>query len=133
MKYLLDTNACVSMLRLGTGSAVFSKVIALPPGDVGLCSVVKAELTFGAFRSNDSRLNLAKVASLFSQLPSLPFDDAAAEVYGQIRATLTTQGNLIGPNDLLIAAIAMANRAILVTRNIQEFSRVAGLSVENWE
>ena len=121
------------MLRLGTGSAVFPKVLALPPGEVGLCSVVKAELAFGAFRSNDSRLNLAKVASLFGQLPSLPFDDVAAEVYGKIRATLTTQGNLIGPNDLLIAAIAMANRAILVTRNVQEFSRVTGLSVENWE
>jgi tRNA(fMet)-specific endonuclease VapC len=79
------------------------------------------------------RSNLAKVATLFGQLPSLPFDDAAAEIYGQIRATLTAQGNVIGPNDLLIAAIALANGSILVTRNIHEYSRVSGLSIENWE
>jgi tRNA(fMet)-specific endonuclease VapC len=108
-------------------------MLALPPGEVGLCSVVKAELAFGAFRSNDSRSNLAKVATLFGQLPSLPFDDAAAEIYGQIRATLTAQGNVIGPNDLLIAAITLAHGAILVTRNIHEYSRVSGLSIENWE
>ncbi len=99
MKYLLDTNACVSVLRLGTASAVLPKVLAHPPGEVGLCSIVKAELAFGAFRSNNSRFNLVKAASLFGQLPSLPFDDAAAMAYGQIRATLVSQGNSIGSND----------------------------------
>jgi tRNA(fMet)-specific endonuclease VapC len=91
VKYLLDTNACVSILRLGIRSAVLPKMLALAPGEVGLCSVVKAGLAFGAFRSKDSRTNLAKVATLFGQLPSLPFGDAAAEIYGQIRATLTAQ------------------------------------------
>jgi tRNA(fMet)-specific endonuclease VapC len=120
-------------LRLGASSAVLPKVLAHPPGEVGLCSIVKAELSFGAFRSNNSRVNLTKVASLFGHLPSLPFDDAAAMMYGKIRAMLVTQGNSIGPNDLFIAAIALANNAILVTRNIQEFSRVSGLVIENWE
>ena len=63
---------------------------------------------------------------------SYTFDDAAAEVYGHIRADLAVQGTPIGPNDLLIAAIALANNLILVTHNTREFARVAGLALEDW-
>lgn len=123
----------LAFLRLGTASAVLPKVLVHPPGDVGICSIVQAELAFGAFRSKNPRLNMSKVASLFGQLPSLPFDDAAATIYGQIRAALVAQGNSIGPNDLFIAAIALANGTTVVTGNLQEFSRVPGLLTENWE
>jgi len=64
---------------------------------------------------------------------SLPFDDAAAVIYGRIRAQLATAGALIGPYDLQIAAIALANNLTVVTRNTQEFSRVPGLVIEDWE
>jgi tRNA(fMet)-specific endonuclease VapC len=64
---------------------------------------------------------------------SLPFDDRAAEHYGRIRADLTARGDLIGPNDLLIAAIALAHNLILVTHNVREFSRVGGLLWEDWD
>lgn len=63
---------------------------------------------------------------------SLPFDDAAAEEYGRIRAELTAAGTPIGPNDLMIASIALANQLTLVTSNTAEFGRVPGLQIENW-
>ena len=64
---------------------------------------------------------------------SLPFDDQAASIYGQIRADLAGKGLSIGPNDLMIAAIALAKGVTLVTHNTREFNRVAGLSIEDWE
>ena len=69
----------------------------------------------------------------FAPLASLPFDDRCAEEYAQIRADLTAQGKIIGPNDMLIAAITRANNATLVTHNIGEFGRIVGISIEDWE
>lgn len=70
---------------------------------------------------------------LSAQFTSLPFDDSAAEIYGRIRAELEAVGMLIGPYDMMIAAIALANDLTLVTHNTREFGRVAGLKVEDWE
>ncbi len=77
--------------------------------------------------------NLQRLKQFFAPLASLPFDDRCAEEYGQIRADLTAQGKIIGPNDMLIAAIARANNAILITHNIGEFGRIVGISIEDWE
>lgn len=77
--------------------------------------------------------NLQLLKAFFAPLRSLPFDDPCAEHYGQIHADLLSQGKPIGPNDTLIAAIARANDATLVTYNTAEFSRVAGLRLEDWE
>lgn len=77
--------------------------------------------------------NLQLLRAFFAPLQSLPFDDQCAEHYGQIRADLHKQGALIGPNDLMIAAIARAHDATLVTHNTREFGRVAGLRMEDWE
>jgi len=84
-------------------------------------------------RSSRATENLAKVRQFLSQFASLPFDDDAAETYGRIRADLTGRGVTIGPNDLLIAAIAQTNDTTLITHNVDEFSRVAGLKIEDWE
>jgi tRNA(fMet)-specific endonuclease VapC len=73
------------------------------------------------------------VAALRSHYVSLPFDDPAAEEYGRIRSHLANQGIAIGPNDLIIAAIALANKLTLVTHNTSEFSRVPGLALEDWQ
>jgi tRNA(fMet)-specific endonuclease VapC len=131
--WMLDTSACVSYLRSGGGSAIAERLTERNPEDVVSCSVVRAELLFGALRSNRAAENLIKVRQFLSQFASLPFDDAAAETYGQIRADLTRRGLVIGPNDLLIAAIAHTNTATLVTHNVDEFSRVTGLKIEDWE
>jgi tRNA(fMet)-specific endonuclease VapC len=94
---------------------------------------VRAELFFGAFRSNNRAHALAMVKEFLDNFESLPFDDHAAEIYGELRAFLTTSGNLIGPNDLLIAAIALAHNVTLVTHNTREFSRVPHLNIEDWQ
>ncbi len=131
MKYLLDTNICVVHLR-GSQPGVTSRMAAVPRTDIVLCSVVKAELIFGALRSTRAAENLQHVRRFFAGITSLPFDDTCAEQYGQIRATLARAGTPIGPNDLLVASIALAYDLTLVTHNLSEFQRVPHLRLEDW-
>lgn len=135
MSHLLDTNSVIDHLRRGPASNVTARLVAAPPGSVYLCSVVLAELYYGAVRSSAARqaANLTLVAQLRRQFVSLPFDELAAEEYGKVRAHLATVGTPIGPNDLMIAAIALVNRMTLVTHNTAEFSRVPGLSLDDWQ
>jgi tRNA(fMet)-specific endonuclease VapC len=88
---------------------------------------------FGARKSSRVAENLAGFTRLLEPFVSLPFDDLAASHYGILRATLEQAGTPIGANDLLIAAIALAQDCMLVTRNGREFARVAGLQIETWE
>ena len=97
-----------------------------------LCSVVKAELYFGAQNSSRLAENLQRVETFCRAFESLPFDDESAKQYGIVRAQLRREGRPIGGNDLMIASIAVAHSHILVTRNMDEFSRVSGLEVERW-
>lgn len=133
MIYLLDTNACVGHLRSAGQSSISDRLRGLAPGDVTICSVVKAELVYGAYRSRNAQKNLAQVRQFFGGFLSLPFDDRAADAYGVVRSQLDTQGNTIGPNDLMIAAIAVSNGLTLVTHNTAEFGRITGLKIEDWE
>ena len=135
MSYLLDTNSVIDHLRQGQSSKVTPRLAGAPPGSVFLCSVVLAELIYGAIHSGTTHqaANLALIAQLRAQFVSLPFDDQAAEEYGRIRSHLTVRGTPIGPNDLMIAAIALTNRVTLVTHNTGEFSRVPGLPLEDWQ
>jgi tRNA(fMet)-specific endonuclease VapC len=103
------------------------------PQDLSLCSAVKAELLYGAAKSNLAERTLARLKIFFDVFTSLPFDDRAAAAYGNIRAELEKHGTPIGPNVLMIAAIALANRLTLVTHNQREFGRVATLKLEDWE
>lgn len=132
MSFLLDTNTCIQYLN-GRSPNVKQRLEKTPPQEIVVCSVVKAELFFGAMKSTNPARSLAKQKKFLNRFDSLPFDDHSAEIYGQIRAQLETQGTPIGPTDLLIAAIAIANQTTLVTHNTREFSRVAGLNIEDWE
>ncbi len=96
-----------------------------------LCSVVIGELFYGAERSDQRARTLSQVRKFCGPFESLPFDDRAAEEYGAIRAHLARQGTPIGPNDLMIAAIA--NSVTLVTHNTAEFERVPRLRLEDWQ
>ena len=102
-----------------------------PARDIAVCSVVWAELLHGARKYGRREERVAKVERTLSPFRSLPFDDAAARHYARIRDDLETRGAIIGPNDLLIAAIALANDLTLVTRD-HEFSRIVGLRTEDW-
>lgn len=133
MIYLLDTDVCVSYLRGKDRDKLEARLNATNPGDVALCSVVKAELLYGAARSQQPEQNHAQLQRFFSGFPSLSFDDQAAAAYGTLRAALETSGTPIGPNDLLIAAIVLASGLILVTHNSAEFSRISGLHLEDWQ
>jgi len=132
MIYLLDTNVCIHLLN-ERHPAILQHCRQHQPADIALCSVVKAELLSGARRSQRVEANLQLLKAFFAPLQSLPFDDDCAEHYGKIHADLLTQGKPIGPNDTLIAAVARAHNATLITHNIGEFSRVVGLQIEDWE
>jgi len=132
MRYLLDTNVCVVFLN-GRSASVRDRLLATPSEEMVVCSVVKAELFYGAFRSNNPKRTLERQQAFLSRFVSLPFEDEAALLAGQIRANLASAGTPIGSYDLQIAAIALANNLILVTHNTREFERVEGLQIEDWE
>ena len=132
MIYMPDANACIMYLN-NRNAGVVRRMAATDRGAMRMCDVVKAEIYYGAYRSARRESNLAVLARFFAQFDSTPFDGAAAEAYGRLRAELVTAGTTIGGNDLMIAAIAVANDVTLVTHNVSEFSRVSGLRWEDWE
>lgn len=132
MPYMLDTNVCILYLN-GRSERIQEKIESLSFQEVSLCSVVKAELIYGALKSGNPEKNLEKLGFFTMHFSSFPFDDSAAEIYGGIRRQLEKEGTPIGPNDLMIGAIALANQMTLVTHNIKEFCRIKELSVEDWE
>lgn len=134
MTHLLDTNPCVHVLRQNGNPLVKARVAAaMPTGALVLCSVVVAELYYGAEKSNDPAAERAKVDAFIAQFLILPFDTPEAVEYAHIRADLERRGLPIGWNDYQVAAIARTNRLKLVTHDTAEFSRVPGLDVVDWE
>ncbi|HEY9176006.1 MAG TPA: type II toxin-antitoxin system VapC family toxin [Verrucomicrobiae bacterium] len=131
MAWLLDTNAWILHLK-NPGGPIEQHLNRHTPAEVLLCSVVKAELWYGAQKYEPGERRLRALQTLFQAFVSLPFDDAAARHYGVIRHGLEARGQIIGPNDLQIAAICLAHGLTLVSSNTSEFSRVAGLKVEDW-
>lgn len=132
MKYSLDTNACVKYLT-GRAPQLSVKVNSTPIWEIGICSIVRAEFFYGAQKSQNPAQTLSIQQQFLNSFQTLPFDDQAALTYGQIRASLEKIGTPIGPMDTMIAAITVANQLILVTHNTREFSRIAGLQIEDWE
>ena len=132
MRYLLDTNVCIRYLN-GQSEKIHKQLSIKQPEEIVLCSVVKAELTYGAQKSHNPSRNLQRLYSFTKPFVSLPFDDKAAEIYGRIRTDLERAGTPIGPNDLMIAATAISNEITLVTHNTGEFGRIDTLRIEDWE
>ncbi|MBS0262312.1 MAG: type II toxin-antitoxin system VapC family toxin [Planctomycetes bacterium] len=132
MTYLLDTNVWITVLRDPT-SSLAARFRSLAPHNIRVCSVVVAELRHGCMRSAKSAANRAAIDALLAPFASLPFDDEAAEHFAKIRNDLEIAGRMIGPYDLQIAAIGLARNCTVVTHNTAEFSRIAGLPLEDWQ
>lgn len=130
--FLLDTNACIQILN-NASPLLISRLRSHHPSQIRLSSVVKAELLYGARKSERSAHNLRVLERLFAQFRSLAFDDACSHQYGVIRAELERVGRPIGPYDMMIAATAIVADLTLVTHNTSEFSRVADLKLMDWE
>ena len=128
----LDSCICIDLLR-GKLPATYEVMRASDPRLFGIPSVVEAELLTGAEKSAHARENRLLVERFLVPFARIPFDSRCAIEYARIRATLEGQGQRIGPNDLMIAATALANGAALVTSNVREFQRVPGLRVESWD
>ena len=131
MTWLLDTSVCVPLINR-SDEDLAGRLLSHKPGSIYLCSVVKAELHFGAQNSQRVAENVRRLETFCAAFPSLPFDDEAAKHYGVLRAQLRREGRPIGANGLMIASIAVAGTITLATRNVDEFSRVAGLKIEGW-
>jgi tRNA(fMet)-specific endonuclease VapC len=133
-RFLLDANACIGILRGGEKNAkLAARFVQTPRVEIALCAIVKAELIFGAMRSADPAKHLAQVTAFVQPFDSFPFDDACVDAYGTLRADLTRAGTPIGPNDMLIASIALTHGLTVVTHNTKEFSRIAGLALDDWQ
>jgi tRNA(fMet)-specific endonuclease VapC len=130
LRYLLDTNILSDLVRHPAGM-VRDRIAAVGEESVCVSIVVAAELRFGAAKKKSKHLT-QQVEAILSALPVLPLESPVDEHYADIRTALEVAGNPIGPNDLLIAAHARALGLTLVTHNLAEFSRVAGLTAENW-
>ncbi len=130
--FLLDTNACIRILN-DSSAHLLARLRDHEPSEIRLCAVVKAELLYGARRSDRVAENIRLLGRFFAPFVCLPFDDLCAEHYGILRADLEGLGRPIGPYDLMIAATALVHDLVLVTHNVGEFSRVVGLSLEDWE
>ena len=131
MNYLLDTNICVLLIRQKS-PLVLARLTAQGLSDVAISSITIAELQFGVYKSSQVDQNRQALDQFLLPLNILPFDPVAALSYGRIRAALERQGLLIGSLDTLIAAHALSVQLTLVTNNVREFSRVAGLKIEDW-
>ena len=131
MKYLLDTNICIAIIK-NCPHEVKRKMIKLAVEDVAISSIVLAELWYGVELSSKQTENEAALHDFLQYVVVLDWPESAAHEYGKIRAQLKQKGMLIGANDLLIAAHALALGTILVSDNTREFSRVSELNLENW-
>ncbi|MEP7285576.1 MAG: type II toxin-antitoxin system VapC family toxin [Chloroflexota bacterium] len=132
MKYLLDTNTCIRFLN-GRAPQIRQKMATVEDTDIAISTVTQGEMYAGSAKSQQPLQSRARQSAFFVRFVSLPFDEPAANEFGRIRAALEVAGTPIGPYDMQIAAIALAQELIVVTHNTREFERIAGLQLEDWE
>ena len=131
MRYMLDTNICIYVIK-HKPETVFQKLQEVEPEDVCVSSVTYAELVHGVEKSAAVEKNRLALSMLLANIEILDFDVYAADCYGKIRANLEKKGTPIGPLDMMIAGHAQSRGYTVVTNNVKEFSRVSNLKIENW-
>lgn len=130
-RYLLDTDIC-SYIMKRSHPALLERIRSVPIADQALSVVTASELLYGVKLSTKQKQAREAFNAFVRHLEVMEWPAEAAEDYADIRANLKRRGEMIGANDLLIAAHARSLKAILVTNNVREFGRVKGLKVENW-
>ena len=131
MRYLLDTNAWIIYLK-DPNSGVRKRLLSVSPQDIVTCSIVLSELLHGAEKYGNRQKRVTMVQNLLAPFHSLPFDEIDATYYASLRHGLEIRGEVIGPYDLQIAAVCLRHQLTLVTSNVSEFSRIHGLTVQDW-
>lgn len=131
IRYLLDTNVCIAVIK-SRPERMRIRLSALSIEEVGISSIVAAELWYGVALSQKKRQNEAALRDFLDCVTILNWPYEASPIYGHIRAILQKKGTPIGAMDLLIASHALCIDAVLVTENTREFQRVPNLKIENW-
>lgn len=131
MRYMLDTNIII-YAKDARPEIVLERFRQYQPGELCISSITMAELEYGVCNSSKPEQNRLALLTFLSNIDVLPFDVDAARSYGEIRYDLKTKGQLIGANDMLIAAHAKSLGYTLITNNTREFERVEGLLLDNW-
>ena len=131
MHFCLDTNTCIDAMK-GTWPGMAARFRRHVPEDIGVPAMVRAELLLGALKSRNPGRTGELVEAFLAPFELLPFDRSATGHYADIRFQLEAKGKPIGPNDLVIAAIARSRNLTLITHNLREFTRVPGLATEDW-
>ena len=131
MSYYLDSNICVYFLK-GLYPSIMENIKNISPNNIKIPSIVKAELLYGAEKSQHKSGNLSNINQFLEPFEIIPFDDDCSIIYSKIRSSMELKGTIIGPNDYIIAATVLAKNGILVTNNTKEFERVKSLKIENW-
>ena len=130
LKYLLDTNIVIYVLKRRPKEVL--EIFNTNASRMAISSITLSELIYGAEKSPNVDKNLEAIEEFVSHLEVLPYDAKASQHYGQIKASLEKRGEIIGENDIHIAAHAISQGLILVTNNLREFKRVPNLALENW-
>ncbi|MCL2042521.1 MAG: type II toxin-antitoxin system VapC family toxin [Treponema sp.] len=131
MTYFLDTNICIYYLN-NSNPNLSKKLKKMPTTSIQIPSIVAAELLYGAEKSVKRENNIQLINTFLSVFEIINFDEKAAGYYAAIRAELERRGQMIGSNDIIIAATTLACNATLVTHNTGEFSRIKKLKIEDW-
>jgi tRNA(fMet)-specific endonuclease VapC len=131
VNFYLDTNICIYLLT-GKLPGLTEKLLTYDPNEIKIPSIVAAELFYGVYKSQKQKDSHNKIEHFLQPFQIARFDYESADIYGKIRADLERIGKLIGPNDLMIAAVVLANNGILVTQNTREFMHVENLVIQDW-
>jgi tRNA(fMet)-specific endonuclease VapC len=131
MKYLLDTDICIYLIKKRS-AAILERLRACRAGEIGISAITVAELRYGADKCLRPRQNHEALDLFLAPFEVVAFDESAALVYGELRAALERAGDPIGPLEMLIAAQAKGLGVTLVTNNLREFKKIKGLKVESW-
>lgn len=131
MKYMLDTNICIYIIKRKP-QAIVERFLQTEISQIGISSITLSELMYGVSKSSKPEQNQMALAQFMAPLEISPYDDDAAQYYGDLRVYLEKQGTPIGSLDMLIAAHALSTASTLITNNEKEFIRIPNLKIGNW-